>query len=149
MRGFARSALPVVAGLFVACTVIQVFLAGLGVFYRDSAFADHAGFGYLFGWLTLVLLVLALAARSSRWIAGLAALTLVLFAFQSVFVALRADAPMVAALHPLNGFAILLVGVVLTRLAWLERSAVAGSWAPAGSAGRPDVRPGTDGPAAG
>ena len=32
VRSVARTAYPVVAGLFVACAIIQVFLAGLGVF---------------------------------------------------------------------------------------------------------------------
>ena len=48
-------------------------------------------------------------------------LLLVLFALQSVFVALRADMPAVAALHPLNGFLILAVGVVTARASWAVR----------------------------
>jgi hypothetical protein len=40
-----------------------------------------------------------------------------------VFVVLRADAPQVAALHPVNGFAILIVGIVATRLSWAARGA--------------------------
>ena len=120
-RSFARSALPFVAGAFVACTILQVFLAGLGVFDRPSAFIDHRDWGYTFGWLSLVILVLALVGRVGRRLAGLAALILVLFALQSVFVALRASQPALAALHPLNGFAILGTAVVLTREAWRAR----------------------------
>jgi len=120
---FARLALPVAAGAFVACAVVQVFLAGLGVFDDPKAFISHREFGYMFGWLTLLILVLALAGRASRRITGLGVLLLVLFAFQSVFVALRADLPAIAALHPLNGFAILGVGVVITRESWAVRRA--------------------------
>jgi hypothetical protein len=114
----ARTAYPVVAGLFVACAIIQVFLAGLGVFDDPSSFITHRNFGYMFGWLTLVLLVVALVGRMSRRFVGLAVLLLVLFALQSLFVALRADLPMIAALHPLNGVAILGVGVVTARASW-------------------------------
>ena len=106
-RSIARSAYPLVAGLFVACAVIQVFLAGLGVFDDPNAFVTHRNFGYLFGWLTLVLLVIALVGRLPRRYVALAVLILVLFALQSVFVALREDMPAVAALHPLTGFLIL------------------------------------------
>ena len=106
-RSIARTAYPITAGLFVACAVIQVFLAGLGVFDDPNAFVTHRNFGYLFGWLTLVLLVIALVGRMPRRYVGLAVLILVLFALQSVFVALRDDMPAVAALHPLNGFLIL------------------------------------------
>jgi Family of unknown function (DUF6220) len=122
IRSFARTAYPVVAGLFVACAVIQVFLAGLGVFDDPNAFITHRNFGYLFGWLTLVLLVIALVGRMPRRYVGLAVLILVLFSLQSVFVALRQDMPAVAALHPLNGFLILGVATYTAWTSWKARS---------------------------
>ena len=42
---------------------------------------------------------------------------------QSVFVAVRDDFPMVAALHPVNGFLVLFVTIAIARLAWLGRQA--------------------------
>ena len=126
---FARQALPVVGALFVACVVVQVFLAGLGVFDDPRSFVTHREFGYLFGMLTLVLLALALAARQSRRVIGLSALLLLQFALQSLLVALR-PSPL-AALHPLNGFLILLVAIVVTRAAWATRAAPAGVRTPA------------------
>ena len=128
-RSMARRVLPFAAAAFVACGIIQVFLAGLGVFDDPGAFVTHREFGYTFGWLTLLVLVLALVGRSSRRVVGLSVLLLVQFALQSVFVVLRADLPAIAALHPLNGFALLGVGVLITRLAWDERREV--SLAPA------------------
>ena len=121
-RSIARTAYPVVAGLFVACAIIQVFLAGLGVFDDPSSFITHRNFGYMFGWLTLVLLVIALVGRMPRRFVGLAVLLLVLFSMQSVFVALREDMPAVAALHPLNGFLILAVAGIATWTSWKARS---------------------------
>lgn len=121
LRSFTRVAHPIVAAAFVACAVVQVFLAGLGVFDDPKAFITHREFGYLFGWLTLVVLVLALAGRLPRRVTGLSVLLLVLFALQSVLVAVRADMPAIAALHPLNGFAILGVGVMTARSSWLLR----------------------------
>ena len=122
VRSFARTAYPVVAGLFVACAVIQVFLAGLGVFDDPSSFITHRNFGYLFGWLTLVLLVIALVGRMPRRYVGLAVLILVLFSLQSVFVAVRQDMPAVAALHPLNGFLILGVATYAAWTSWKART---------------------------
>lgn len=121
IRSFARVAHPMATGAFVACAIVQVFLAGLGVFDDPKAFITHREFGYLFGWLTLVVLILALVGRSPRRITGLSVLLLVQFALQSVFVALRADLPAIAALHPLNGFALLGVAIVTTRLSWAVR----------------------------
>ena len=141
-RSFARTAYPVVAGLFVACAVIQVFLACLGVFDSPNAFITHRNFGYMFGWLTLVLLVVALVGRMPRRYVGLAVLILVLFALQSVFVALRNDMPAVAALHPLNGFLILGVATYAAWTSWKARAEAAvpdRSSAPAASATTADA----------
>lgn len=116
-----------VAWLFLACVVVQVFLAGLGVFAGAQNFTLHREFGYLFGWLTLVLLLLALVGRlGRRWI-GLSALMLVLFAFQSVFVALREVIPEAAALHPVNALAIFGLALHVAR-----RSRALASSSPAG-----------------
>jgi len=116
MQAQARTGLAIVAWIFVGCIFVQVFLAGLGVFGRDG-FGAHQGFGYLFGWLTLVMLILAIVGRTGRQLIGLAALTVVMFALQSVFVLLRADYPMVAALHPVNGVALAFVALAIARLA--------------------------------
>jgi hypothetical protein len=121
-RSFTRLAYPVVASLFVACGLFQVFLAGLGVFDDPEAFVTHRGFGYLFGWLTIVMLVIALVGRLPRRFTGLSVLLLVLFALQSVFVAVRVDMPAIAALHPVNGVVIIAIGMVAARASWLVRN---------------------------
>jgi hypothetical protein len=136
----ARQAHLVLSFLFVGGVVIQVFLAGLGVFDSASNFRTHANWGYLLEIIPLVLLALAALGRlGGRQIAYAAAL-FGMFLLQSVLVALRGDLPMVAALHPVNGFAILLVGILAAREAWLARSAAVGESTvtePAvGSAGR-------------
>lgn len=122
IRDGARWGLALVAWLFVGCIFVQFFLAGLGVFDKAASFAAHRGFGYVFGWLTLVLLILAIVGRVPRRLVGLSALALLLFALQSVFVALRDDYPAVAALHPVNGVALVLVAIVIARSAWAGRS---------------------------
>ncbi|HVQ22257.1 MAG TPA: DUF6220 domain-containing protein [Candidatus Saccharimonadia bacterium] len=119
VRTWSRWGFLAATWLFVACAVIQVFLAGLGVFGQPAGdFKPHSGFGYTFGWLVLVILVLAIVGRTGRRDIGLAVLLLVLFALQSVFVAIRGDYPTVAALHPVNGFLILLVGIIIGLDAW-------------------------------
>ena len=123
VRSPARSAFPFVAGLFTACAVIQVFLAGLGVFDDPNAFITHRDFGYAFSLLPIVMLVLALVGRMPRRFAGLSALLFGLFILQSVFVAMRESMPAVAALHPLNGFVILAVGALTTYWSWRARGA--------------------------
>ena len=121
----ARQAHLVLSFLFVGGVVVQVFLAGLGVFDSPSMFLTHASWGYLLEIIPLILLVLAVVGRlGGRQILYAAAL-FGMFILQSVFVSLRGDLPMIAALHPVNGFAILFVGILTAREAWLSRGAAA------------------------
>jgi len=116
-----RRAHAVVAWAFVGGVVVQVFLAGLGVFDNPARFTIHATWGYTLEILPLVLLALTavggLGRRQLIYAAGL----LGMFMLQSVFVALRGDLPIIAALHPVNGFAILLVGIAMARESWAAR----------------------------
>ena len=123
VRLIARRFLPLVAGFFVACTLVQVFLAGLGVFDNPASFLTHRDFGYTIGMLTLVILVLAIVGREPRRVIGLSALLLVQLALQSIFILQRGSLNTVAALHPVNGFLIILVAIAITRLSWVEARA--------------------------
>jgi len=123
MRSGLRTVHLVVAWLLVAGLVVQIFLAGLGVFRGAASFATHRDFGYLLELLPIVLLIVGLVAGLGRRPAILAAVIFGLFLLQSVFVGLRTDAPDVAALHPVNGFVITLLAIVLASDAWLARGA--------------------------
>jgi hypothetical protein len=107
---WARIAFTLLAWLFAAGVVIQVYLAGQAVFATGD-FEIHRNWGYLFGVVSLVLVVLALAGRMPRLVVLGSLLLLVLMALQSVLVIIRADQPNIAALHPVNGMAIVLLGL--------------------------------------
>jgi peptidoglycan/LPS O-acetylase OafA/YrhL len=111
----------VVAWAFVAGLVIQVFLAGRGVFESAARFKDHAGWGYMLGLIPIILVLLAVAGRLGRRQVFYAIALFGMFILQSVLVALRDSQPTVAALHPVNGFAILLVAIFSAREAWAAR----------------------------
>jgi len=110
-----RFAFAAVAWLFLACVVVQFFLAGLGVFAGAENFEVHRQFGYLFSWLAVIMIVLAAVGRlGRRWI-GLSVLLFVLFIMQSVFVVLRDSLPAVAALHVVNAVAIFWIAQHVAR----------------------------------
>ena len=111
----SRVAFAAVAWLFLACVVIQVFLAGLGVFAGSSYFELHRNFGYIFGLLTVVMVVIAAIGRLGRRLIGLSALLVLLFTLQSVFIAFREGLPAAAALHPVNALAIFWVAQLVAR----------------------------------
>ena len=125
MRSTARTVHTVVAWVFVAALVIQVWLAGRGVFESPSVFATHRDVGYTLSIFTILLFVLGLLGGMGRRVAILAAAIFVLFIMQSVFVVMRDSTPAVAALHPVNGFLILFLAIVLARDSSLMRTAPA------------------------
>lgn len=125
MRSVARTAHLVVAWVLVLGLFVQVFLAGLGVFRSPDSFPTHREVGFMLELLPLILVVLGLVARLGRRQVIMAAGIFGLFLLQSVFVNLRVSNPEVAALHPVNGFLITLLTIVLARTAWVERRAVA------------------------
>lgn len=118
MSNVARGIHLAAIWLFAACSVIQVFLAGLGVFVGPDRFALHRDFGYTFGLLLLVVIVAAIVGRLGRRQILYAIVLMVLFTLQSVFVAMRATAPEIAALHPVNGVLIIGVAFFSGREAW-------------------------------
>jgi hypothetical protein len=121
MRSIGRTVHLALAWLLVAGLVVQVFLAGLGVFKGPASFVTHRDWGYLLELLPFLLLIVGLVARLGRRPALLAAGIFGLFILQSVFVAVRDTTPEVAALHPVNGFLITFLAIVLARDAWLAR----------------------------
>jgi hypothetical protein len=125
MRPIARNLHAVIAWLLVAALVFQVWLAGRGVFESPTVFITHRDVGYTLSFFPLVLLVLGFLGGMGRRVAIMAAVILGLVILQSVFVAFRTSSPAIAALHPVNGFLILLVAVVLARESWEMRTSVA------------------------
>lgn len=127
-RLWGRRLFLVAAWLFVLGLLYQVYLAGMGVF--AGSFDTHAGWGnYVIGPMTIVLFALALIGRVGR---RNIALTVVLFIqgiLQSVFILQRDTSPAIAALHPVNGVLMLIIGIYLGVDAWrmvrAERAAAA------------------------
>jgi hypothetical protein len=122
LRTGARTGLAIVAALFAVLLIIQVFLAGLGVFESPSAFATHRDFGYTISLLILPILILALVGRAPKGLVGLTVILAIQMILQSVFVAMRTSNPAVAALHPVNGVLMLVFSLVIARWAWAIRA---------------------------
>jgi hypothetical protein len=101
-----------VSWAFVATIVVQVFLAGAAIVNLggNGNFATHADFGYtVVGLAALGTVLTAILAGGSRREAGFALGLLVVYFIQTTLPILRTDAPMIAALHPVN--AMLLFGL--------------------------------------
>ena len=112
MRRIARLLHFVLAWLLVVGLVVQVWLAGRGVF-DTTGFDAHRSFGFTLSLLPVLLLILGVLGGMGRRVGWLAFAIFVLFIVQSVLVAVKATYPAVAALHPVNGFLILLLAIVV------------------------------------
>jgi len=104
-------------GLTSAAIVLQLYLAGYGVFAFSglSAFGAHLFLGFLIGVAVLVGIVLAFAARVPWRITRINGVLSVLMVIQFVL-AHRVQG--IAALHVVNGFLILALMLHLTGEAW-------------------------------
>lgn len=109
----------------VAALVLQLYLAGYGVFAFSGLkpFDAHLVVGDLIGIASLIGIVLAVVARIPRRIVGLNALFVVLMIVQ--FVLAHTGVQALSALHVVNGVLIVAVTGFLTRLAWGHASAAA------------------------
>jgi hypothetical protein len=79
--------------------VVQVFLAGLGIFGAES-FAAHEGFGWTLHTAAILLFLLALIGPRTGRDIGQSFGLLALMTVQILLVTTRDDAPGLAALHP-------------------------------------------------
>jgi hypothetical protein len=125
MRPIARTVYVVLTWLFVIGLLVQVFLAGRGVFDNPLLFGTHRDFGYLLEIVPALLLIVGLVAGVGRRLSAFAIVAFLLFLLQSVLVAARDSSPTIAALHPVNGFLIVLIAIAMAREAWLMRSTAA------------------------
>ena len=124
MRRIARLLHMVLAWLLVVGLVVQVWLAGRGVF-DTTGFEPHRSLGYTLSLLPVLMLILGVVGGMGRRVALLAFAIFALMILQSVLVVLRDSYPAVAALHPVNGFVILLLALVLARDSTSMRTAPA------------------------
>ncbi|HEY3993869.1 MAG TPA: DUF6220 domain-containing protein [Ktedonobacteraceae bacterium] len=92
------------AWLFALCILIQVFLAGMGVFDSATWFSVHVAFAHNFEYIAVLLLILSLLGRFPRAIPLLSLLLIVQFALQYAFVQLSGQLGVLflAAFHPVN-----------------------------------------------
>ena len=100
---------------FLLAVAVQIFLAGLGVFSYgngdraggDHAFTAHQGLGFGIAGASILILVLAIAARPgklARWLAG--ALVVQTCLLQSLLDSLGDDSAIFGGLHALDGLLI-------------------------------------------
>ena len=118
MVRYLHITLAVVAWIFGAMIVIQVFLIGLGLF-GDPAFREtHRDFGFTWiGLAALALVVVAILARPGRRLLGMVVGLFVLYIVQTSLPSFRDSYPAIAALHPVLAMGIFILSLQVARMA--------------------------------
>jgi hypothetical protein len=117
MRRQALRLFVVLAWLWVAGVIIQVGLAGLGLF-EVTGMDLHVGFGYTLPYLPMIMMVVVLAAWPGRRLILLTLALMIMGSFvQPTLPWFRGFAPPIAALHPANALLIFWLGIVVARRA--------------------------------
>ena len=106
MRNGLSKAYSGVGYLVALLTVVQFFLAGLGIF-GASSFEAHEGLGFILHGITLIVFLLAIAGPRTGRDIGLGLGLLVIATVQVALPEMRGDAPGLAALHPVVALIIL------------------------------------------
>ena len=130
LRGIAVRGYRWLLLAFLLAGVVQIFLAGLGVFRLqdqtlggaggDTAFAPHRALGFTMAGIALVILVLAVIARpGTRAIIGSAVLVLLTSLMQSLLAGLADNHAVYGGLHALDG--LLILGIAGYLYAWSRR----------------------------
>jgi hypothetical protein len=118
MVRYLQVAFAVVAWIFVATIVIQVFLIGLGLFDDPKFQETHRDFGYTgVGLAAIALLIVALVARPGRRLLGAVVVLFVLYIVQTSLPELRDSFPAVAAIHPVLAMGIFVLALQVARTA--------------------------------
>lgn len=103
--------------LFIACLLIQVFLAGMAVFISPSWWAMHIMFAHIIGFLALILLAVVFLGRFQQKVLASAGMIVFLVLMQGITIHLShiPNLSLTAAFHPVNA---LLLFWVATSTAW-------------------------------
>ena len=111
----ARFVYTALALAFVVAILLQVYFIGLGLF-SSSNFKDvHATFGWILHLVPPFILLAAALARSGRTRILRTAALAVLFFFVPILAAIRADAPLTAAFHPVAALLAFVLAIVVAR----------------------------------
>lgn len=104
--------------IYLAGILVQVFLAGIGLFGVAKDFEPHVSLGWILHLVPVLLLIVAAVARvGSRLIWWNVALLVVQF-IQPILATMRNDQPVVAAFHPVLSLLIFWLALTIGLRAW-------------------------------
>ena len=111
----ARFVYAAITVAFVVGILLQVYFIGLGLFSSADFTKIHAEFGWILHLVPPFILLAAALARAGRRQIIRAVVLAVLIFFVPILAAIRADAPLTAAFHPVGAVLAFVLAVVVAR----------------------------------
>jgi hypothetical protein len=111
----ARFVYAAITVAFVVGILLQVYFIGLGLFSSSDFTKIHAEFGWILHLVPPFILLAAALARAGRRQLIRAVVLAVLIFFVPILAAIRADAPLTAAFHPVGAVLAFLLAVLVAR----------------------------------
>lgn len=105
-------------GLYLAGILVQVFLAGTGLFGAAKDFEPHIGLGWILHLVPVLLLIAAAVGRVGRLLLWWTTALLLVQFIQPILPSLRADLPWAAALHPVLALIVFWLALTIGLKAW-------------------------------
>jgi hypothetical protein len=104
----------IIAWLFPVAILVQVLFVGLSLFTSQPYWDAHISLGHMIGVLPILLVILGYLGRLPRRTIILTWLALGTYLIQAeVFAAIRADAPLFAAFHPVLAFVLFALSMIM------------------------------------
>ncbi len=104
--------------LYLVGILVQVFLAGMGLFGGGRDFEPHIGLGWLLHLVPILLLIAAAVAKVGPRLIWWNVTLLVVQFIQPILALARHDAPVVAAFHPVLALVIFWLALTIGLMAW-------------------------------
>ncbi|MEX0626286.1 MAG: DUF6220 domain-containing protein [Chloroflexota bacterium] len=104
--------------IYLAGILVQVFLAGTGLFGVAMDFEPHIGLGWILHLVPVLLLIAAAIGRVGRKMLWWTTALLLVQFIQPILPSVRADLPWAAALHPVLALIIFWLAFTIGLKAW-------------------------------
>lgn len=114
----ARWLFLVLVWMYLAGILVQVFLAGMGLFGTARDFEPHVGLGWILHLVPVLLLIAAAVARVGRRLLWWTTALLIVQFIQPLLALLRNDVPLVAAFHPVLALIVFWLALTIGMKAW-------------------------------
>jgi hypothetical protein len=111
----ARFVYAALVWAFVAGILLQVYFIGLGVFSSSDYNEVHATFGWILHLVPPFILLGAALARAGRTQIIRSVILAILIFFVPILAAIRADAPLAAAFHPVGAVLAFVLATLVAR----------------------------------